>query len=88
MKQQFVRLGFENDADLLPYVTSGAAPRLWIDNAAHIEVQAGRHGYRAVLANVFGTRLTLESDDAETIVQFVCHYMIARRAEAGEAVGQ
>jgi hypothetical protein len=88
MKQRFVALGFESEADPLPYVTSGAAPRLWIDSAAHIEVQVGRHGYRAVLDNVFGTRLTLESDDAETIVQFVCHYMIARRAETGEAVGQ
>jgi hypothetical protein len=83
LRQHLSDLGISDYEPLLLKIESGSAPRLLIDSTSHVEIQNGVKTYRVVLSDVFSTRLTLETGDASNARQFVCHYIIARQADAG-----
>lgn len=87
LHHRFVALGLHDYAPVQLRVNGGEDPCLWIDQSAYVEVYG--HGFRVVINDAFGVRITMETADLESIGEFVRHYIIARfeaaRAMRGSA---
>lgn len=78
LKQQFISLGLTDFDPFVLRVEPGAHPRLWVDGTAYVEFTGVEGGYRVVLENAFENRITLETNDFDSITAFVGHYITAR----------
>ena len=76
----------EGDPVLL-LLTTGSAPRLWVDSTSHVEVCEVRSIFRVVLGENLDTRVSLETGEFDRVKQFIWEYLLATRGrdvEVGE----
>lgn len=76
LHQRFLALGLHDYAPVQLRVDGGEEPCLWIDNGAYVESCGA--GFRVVINDAFGVRITMETVDLDSIGEFVRHYIIAR----------
>lgn len=76
----------DNDPVLL-LLTTGSAPRLWVDSTSHVEVCEASSVFRVVLGENLDTRVSLETREFDRVKQFIWEYLLAthgRDVEVGE----
>jgi hypothetical protein len=64
-------------------VSQGTAPRLWLDNVAHVAMGHDKRTYRLLVDTQYGRRVLAESTETAPLVEAITRY-VARRIVARE----
>lgn len=77
------------DVDLFDRgVSKGAAPGLWIDALAHVEMARDKRCYRFVMDSRYSRKVLAESEQVGEIVASVSHYVAWRMIERERALAE
>jgi hypothetical protein len=88
MRARFASLGVGDFSPFIFEIDAALPSRLWIDPVTYVDVMKSQSGFRIVIDDEMFGYMAFETDDFESILTLVCHYVLAcltARLRGGDA---